>query len=104
MDFDASAGVETELATEGFVVEEEVNLFDERRDLFYGYEVTGLVVDDGVLAASMLGGDNGFGTGHGFEDGDGEAFRIIGRQDENVGGLHEVVDVNAPAEEFEMIM
>ena len=71
--------------------------------MLYGYEISGLVVDDDVLAASVSGGDNGFGTGHGFEDGNGETFRIIGRQDENVGGLHEVVDVIAPAEEFEMI-
>ncbi len=104
MVFDASAGVLAKLAAERFVVEEEVDFFDERRDLLYGYEVSGLVVDDCVLAATVLGGDNGFGTGHGFEDGNGETFEIIGGQDEKVGGLHEVVDVIAPAEEFEVFV
>ena len=72
--------------------------------MLYGYEIPGLVVDNGVLAASVLGGDHGFGAGHGFEDGNGEALEIIGGQDENIGGLYEAVDVNAPAEEFEIFV
>ncbi len=81
-----------------------MDFFDERKDLFNRYEVSGLVLDNDVQTTTVLGGDNGFGTSHGFEDGDGETFRIIGGQDEEVGGLHEAMNILAPAEEFEMIV
>ena len=90
------------VGTGGGVFEEAEDGGGESVGIFRGDDEAAVAVLDGFGVAAYVGGDDGEGGGHGFDDGVGEAF-AAGGEDEEVGGGEVVAEVGDSTEEVDVV-